>query len=128
HKPGTNRARPSETESTTGHLALQAFVVRLTGNAGLAQTNTRDPSYLADVNGDGRVDIVSGGNVRSNTAKNPGLPGFSTNSFDSDVPLGNVGGSVSKDILPDVSEDNARRESQNTLMDNVRRWVAPYGG
>src|SRR5207248_6164580 len=51
-----------------------------------------------------------------------------SNSFDSDVPLGNVGGSVNKDIFPDVSADKARLESENPLMDNVRRWVAPYDG
>jgi RHS repeat-associated protein len=127
-KPVANFAPPSETESTTGNLSVQAFAVGLTGNGGRAITNTRDMSYLADVNGDGLVDIVSRGSVRFNNARNTGVPGFSTNSFDSDSPLGNVGGSVSKDILPDVSEDKARLEAENPLMDNIRRWLAPYDG
>ncbi len=123
-----NFSRPSESESTTSNLGVQAFVVGITANAGLATTNTRDKVYLSDVNGDGLTDIVSGGAVRFNSARSTGVAGFSDNSFDTDSPLGDVGLPISQDILPDVSEERTRLETENPLMDNVRRWVAPYNG
>jgi RHS repeat-associated protein len=123
-----NFAPPSENNSSTSNLSVQGFVVGITANGGQSTTRSRDSSYLSDVNGDGLVDIVSQGGVLFNTARNTGMAGFSRNSYDSDLPLGAIGGSVDKEILPDVSAARLQLEAENPLMDNVRRWVAPYDG
>jgi RHS repeat-associated protein len=120
---------PSATQSETFSLGVQGFLYGLALNASRGKTRTRDMSYLSDINGDGLVDIVDRGNVLFNTARNTGVADFQNNSYLTEVPLGNVGGAVDVNQLPGVTPaEKDKFEADHPLMDNVRRWVAPFDG
>ena len=119
--------RSAESESTTYNLGLQAYIFGITVGGGRGTTNTNEKSYLSDINGDGLVDVVNQGQVWFNSPTKDKAQ-FSINSFDSGTPIGNVGGSVSPDVIPNMDDQQARLEAENPLLDNVRRWVAPYTG
>ena len=89
-------------------------------------TTTAD-TYLADVNGDGLTDLVSGGQVLFGYLNAQGVPTFSANSADTPVQIGSRTIDTNG-LLEDPSAEEAERAANFPLLDTVRRWVAPYDG
>lgn len=90
-------------------------------------SKSKTTTYLADVNGDGLVDIVSGETVYFNTTK-PGdaVPSFSTDSDATGVPY-DGGGTVQFSNTYDAQERDSLLK-YSPMVDAVRVWTAPIGG
>ncbi len=90
-------------------------------------SKSKTTTYLADVNGDGLVDIVSGETVYFNTTKaGDTAPSFSTDSDAAGVPyIG--GGSVQFSNTYDSQERDSLLK-YSPMVDAVRVWTAPVGG
>ena len=90
-------------------------------------SKSKTTTYLADVNGDGLVDIVSGETVYFNTTK-PGdaVPSFSTDSHATGVPY-DGGGTVQFSNTYDAQERDSLLK-YSPMVDAVRVWTAPIGG
>jgi RHS repeat-associated protein len=80
-------------------------------------------TYFLDVNGDGLVDLVDGGNVFFNSVVD-GIPSFSPTS---PVPFRSAAVDPTG-LLPDLSEAREQQIDTFPLLDTVRRWTAPYDG
>jgi RHS repeat-associated protein len=82
-------------------------------------------SYFSDVNADGLVDFVSGGQVYFNRLVD-GIPTFSTSSADTPVPLDPSPLPVlSSEELDEIDELFA---IQSPPIDTIRRFTAPFAG
>ncbi|WP_019143026.1 SpvB/TcaC N-terminal domain-containing protein [Noviherbaspirillum massiliense] len=118
-------SREKVTSTTIGvetHVA-PGVAAMVDHNRSINQADT----YFSDVNGDGLIDLVSGGRVLFGYVNAAGVPTFSTNSADTPVVIGasviNTNG-----ILEDASQIEVERAAAFPLLDTVRRWVAPYDG
>jgi RHS repeat-associated protein len=120
--PAISRDRVTSTtigaESYLGGIALMVDANR---------ANTQNHTYFSDVNGDGIMDLVSGGQVLFGFVNAAGVPTFSANSADTPVPVG-PGAIVTENLLEDAAAIVAERAANFPLLDTLRRWVAPYDG
>lgn len=83
--------------------------------------------YLADVNGDGLVDLVDNGLVKFNKSYGSGVLGFSQYSIDSpnSMESGNIDPAIVGDLNLETLED---LKNDNPLHDVVKVWTAPKSG
>ncbi|MFK3979614.1 SpvB/TcaC N-terminal domain-containing protein [Micromonospora sp. NPDC050397] len=89
-------------------------------------TFTTTDRYLADVNGDGIIDLVNGGGVLFGRIGPDGAPVYGA-SGDTPVPIGSLPVDASG-LLADFTVDRERQTDSHPLVDTVRRWVAPFDG
>jgi RHS repeat-associated protein len=115
----------SQNSNFAFQVSAEAYpVVALGIGTGLAFSWTNN--YFSDVNGDGLVDFVRGGQVYFNTLNAANIPTFSTSSAGTDIPL-------AASALPDLTSEELSELSdtlalQSPPVDTVRRWVAPFDG
>ncbi len=84
-------------------------------------------TYFADVNNDGLIDLVAGGDVLFNHYNGSGAPSFNPDSTSTGVPV--APGSVDAvGVIPDFEDSYQRQIDMFPLADSIRRWVAPYNG
>ena len=110
----------SSTTFTAGAEAFSGVGVMLDKS----WTRTTGDSYMSDVNGDGLLDLVVGGQVLFNRLVN-GVPSFGPNS---PTPLAAGANSDTGGMIPDPDAGRAEMEAAFHLVDPVRAWVAPYDG
>jgi hypothetical protein len=91
-----------------------------------AETFTTGSVYFSDVNGDGLPDLVNGGAVLFNHLAN-GVPTFTSNSFDTPVPIGNLAVDPNG-LVEDLTQVYDKAVENFPLHNTLRRWVAPYDG
>jgi hypothetical protein len=116
-------SRERVTSTTVGAEAFIGVAVMVDAN----RATNRADTYFTDVNGDGLMDLVSGGQVLFGFINAAGVPTFSANSADTPVPIG-VGAIDATNLLEDAAAVVAERAQQFPLLDTLRRWVAPYDG
>ena len=119
---------PTITEESSNTFSFGAeayFVANVFVNQ--AETFTTTSSYFADVNGDGLMDLVQGGQVLFNHLDAGGVPTFTANSADTPVPIG-AGAVDTGGIVEDFEALRQQQIDNNPLADTLRRWVAPFDG
>ncbi|WP_181019438.1 SpvB/TcaC N-terminal domain-containing protein [Nonomuraea typhae] len=114
-----------ETSSTFSFGGEVYFVANVFTNR--AETFTTNSVYFSDVNGDGLMDLVTGGSVRFNHLDGDGIPTFTANSGDTPVPIGS-GAVDGTGIVEDFAAVREQQIDNNPLADTLRRWVAPFAG
>ncbi|MBN1500306.1 MAG: hypothetical protein JW982_09125 [Spirochaetes bacterium] len=121
-------------ESNTKTLTYggQAHAVISSVNYQKSSSTTYGKSYLSDINGDGRVDIVKNGTVYFNITSpdlNDGNATFSNNSISAGVVFNTGTGVDMTGIKEEIStEEREIILKENYLDDPVRIWEAPFSG
>ncbi len=119
---------PGITEESANMFSFGAevyFVANVFVNQ--AETFTTTSTYFSDVNGDGLMDLVQGGQVLFNHLDAAGVPTFTANSADTPVPIGS--GSVDANgIVENLEALRQQQIANNPLADTLRRWEAPFDG
>ncbi|MGB9081499.1 MAG: SpvB/TcaC N-terminal domain-containing protein, partial [Desulfuromonadaceae bacterium] len=117
----------SEEEVTSITFGVEEYFA---GTSALSDTNkatTNADTYFSDVNGDGLIDLVSGGQVLFGYLNTKQEPTFGANSTLTPVPIGS-GTIDTTGLLEDPADEEAERSTKFPVLDTVRRWVAPYDG
>ena len=109
-------SREQVTSTTVG--AESYFGLPVMGDRNRAVT--RGDTYFSDVNGDGIIDLVSGGQVLFGHVNAAGVPPFTLNSADTPVPI-NTGAVDTTNLLEDPSALEAERAAAFPLLDTLRR-------
>ncbi len=96
----------------------------------VAATLTLGEDYFTDVNNDGLVDFISGGQVFFNHLEGSGddrRPNFSSDSSQTLVPIDTDAG-FDLPFIEKLAEIEKQQRAQSPLHDTVRRWIAPFDG
>jgi hypothetical protein len=118
----------SREQTTSTTFGAEAYPFGLAVMSDRNTTFVRADTYLADVNGDGLTDLVSGGSVLFGFVNAAGAPTFTPNSFDTPVPIDGGSGVDTNGIIEDYSTLFEEMVDTYPLVDSVRRWIAPYSG
>ena len=121
----------SKTKTVTNAFGGKAYTPFASAGVDGGITSSTTSVYFSDVNNDGLIDIVSGGNVYFNHLEYDGegnaIPRFTLSSADTPSPI--MGGGV---IYTDSTKvdpvDQATAIQNSPLLDVVRVWQAPFGG
>src|SRR5205085_11582355 len=89
-------------------------------------TTTTTKVYFSDFNGDGLMDIASGGQVFFNHLNAQGDPEFTLSSAPTPSPI--FTGPVDKSFMQPDTALQPRHEQNFPLQDVVRMWEAPMDG
>jgi hypothetical protein len=89
-------------------------------------TTTTSKVYFSDFNGDGLMDIASGGQVLFNHLSPQGDPVFDPSSSLTPSPI--ISGNIDKAFLKKDTALQSKQERDFPLQDVVRLWEAPYTG
>lgn len=129
------KLQESKTDSSTDGFNGYAF-----GGTAFRQkidTTSVEKSYLADVNGDGLVDLIDNGRVKFNYHNNSDSPECQLDQ-NGDICFGidsaftpNIidGGAMdSTALFAGIGDIETDLKEKNPLMDAIKRWVAPYDG
>ena len=92
-----------------------------------SQTTNTTTEFLSDFNGDGLLDIASGGNVFFNRLNASGDPLLLPNSTGTPSPI-IPGGNVNPVFLAPDPALQAQQEQDYPLQDAIRFWEAPFTG
>jgi RHS repeat-associated protein len=112
------------------------------GYFGSGSSLTNDKMHLADINGDGLIDVVTeGGLVKFSgyestvaTTGSPVTPDLNSESPTFDMRSSNspakisTAGNSAKGMLPDLTATYTSILNRNPLLDVVKRWEAPWSG
>lgn len=91
-------------------------------------TTTETSAYFTDANGDGLIDIVSGGRVYFNRIVD-GRPFFSSNPAGTPAPVhGEAKVSSDLDFSTLNGDEVNELKEKNPLQDAVKMWIAPFDG
>jgi hypothetical protein len=116
---------PALSEESSMTFGAEAYFA-VNGLLNDAETFTMGSVYFNDVNGDGLFDLVSHGTVLFNHLQN-GVPTFTASSADTPVPIGPL--AMDPDgLVDDLSRVYESAVDNFSLVDTVRRWVAPFNG
>jgi RHS repeat-associated protein len=113
----------SKTKSRTVGGGFDATFGPLSVGKSWSKTKSDTDSYFSDFNGDGLVDLVTGGRVKFNVGGNS----FVNNASTTPNPI--ISGSISSSVLPSLKLEtlNELRE-QNPQYDHIKVWEAPMNG
>lgn len=120
----------SQERSSSFTYGAEAYLAGFSAMIHANDASSRADTYLADVNGDGLVDLVSRGRVLFGYVNAQGVPTFDANSALTPVAI-QSGAIDANGLLTPTPEDAAReadRANRFPLVDSVRRWVAPFDG
>jgi RHS repeat-associated protein len=124
--PGTATDLPglSKNSNFAFQISAEAYPIVALG-VGTGLSFSWSSSYFSDVNADGLVDFVSGGQVHFNRLVN-GIPIFSTSSALTPVPLDPAPLPVLDSA--ELDEIDQAFRTQSPPIDTVRRFTAPFDG
>jgi Salmonella virulence plasmid 65kDa B protein len=112
--------------------SVEAYLLGTFFGAMSSSTSAMQDTYVADVNGDGKPDVVSNGNVFFNTSANGGLS-FSpvqNGAFIDPRSRAGIPGAAQPSLLQSVLSSIPPRlpSEDNPRVDVVRTWRAPFSG
>lgn len=117
----SSRSRSGDVQVTIG-CSLSG-----TGSISSSSSLSKTDTYFTDVNGDGLIDVASGGKVFFNHRDASGNHFFSPNSSDTPNAIG-ASVTISGDLVESDEDEILRILSENPLHDVVRVWQAPFDG
>lgn len=124
--PLVNITELSKTKSRTVGGGVDASFGPMSIGKSWNKTKSETDHYFSDINGDGLVDIITGGIVKFNVISTIGR------TFNNNVSLSEnsiVPGSMSPDVIPFLKFDTMDElREQNPQFDHVKLWEAPYDG
>ena len=113
-------------KATVGYQLFTAEV-----GVDFSSTKTKTTEYLSDINGDGLVDLVSGGKVYFNHIEfdKPGnaIPTFTLSSADTPSPI-IYSGKIDASVIQIDPAEQAELIKSSPMEDMVRVWQAPKNG
>ncbi len=113
----------SKTKSRTQGGGFDATFGPISAGKSWNKTKSETDSYFTDFNGDGLIDMVTGGRVKFNV----GGYTFATSADPTPNPI--ISGSLSSAVLQELKlETLDELREQNPQFDHVSVWEAPYTG
>lgn len=122
---GISNFSAGSTRNTSSGVQIIPFIGFFGYNHSNATSTTTD--FFSDFNGDGLMDLASGGRVYFNHLNASGDPEFTTSSTPTPSPIF-TGSSVDRAFLAPDPNLEAEQEQQFPLQDVVRMWQAPFDG
>ncbi len=128
---GSSKPITGATDFSTSHsknIGGGVEVVPYSGFLGFNKTTSTTTSkiYFSDFNGDGLMDIASGGQVLFNHLNAQGDPTFDPSSNLTPSPVST--GTINQSFLKKDTALQAKQERDFPLQDIVRLWEAPFDG
>lgn len=120
-------SREKSSSASTGPEAYVGGGVNGFVGLNLSSTDVESSVYFIDVNGDGLVDLASGGVVLFNRVNAAGDPEFAANSAGTPYPVG-PGAVAAGTAGAELQAIAARQNASHPKIDSLRRWVAPFDG
>ncbi len=122
---GINAFNNTRTKNSSTGLEANLFIFSIARQK-VRSTNTTS-EYFSDFNGDGLIDLASGGQVFFNRLDANGDPQFIPTSAQTPSPVSAGAGVNPVFLAPDLAEQ-AEQEKDYPLQDAIRFWQAPFDG